>query len=214
VRVDPNARGVSRAGPSAFPVAPLDGNRVFLEAWTRLDARVYSHLNSFSWLLIDGHRALGVGFSPCPAQVIALTHADYPSGAPARFAYLDRYDVFRVVQASDAEKGPFTTLCEGKLARGQPLSVVLYELTTVPHQPLAIIDFDDWSSQLSTQLSPTAGCGVAENAVEFGLGDERPSSTAHLALTLAGTGIGRGWDSVAHAPGVYRNRVRIQRLAE
>ena len=33
----------------------------------------------------------------------------------------------------------------------------------------------------------------------------------HL-VELAGTGIGRGYDSVAHAAGNYRNRMRVEML--
>jgi hypothetical protein len=29
-------------------------------------------------------------------------------------------------------------------------------------------------------------------------------------VTLAGTSVGRGWDSVGHAPGTYRNRMKIE----
>jgi hypothetical protein len=41
---------------------------------------------------------------------------------------------------------------------------------------------------------------------------ERPSSLAEISLTLAGTAVGRGWDSVGHAVGTYRDRVWIEVL--
>jgi hypothetical protein len=40
-------------------------------------------------------------------------------------------------------------------------------------------------------------------------GDE-PTSPASLFITLAATSVGRGWDSVAHAAGTYRNRIAIE----
>jgi hypothetical protein len=50
------------------------------------------------------------------------------------------------------------------------------------------------------------------NAIEFGRGDARPTAPVSLFITLAGTSVGRGWDSVGHSPGVYRNRMRIELL--
>ena len=68
----------------------------------------------------------------------------------------------------------------------------------------------DWSAQASTQLSPTAGWGVPENAIEFSLNGDEPTSPASLFITLAATSVGRGWDSVGHAAGTYRNRITIE----
>lgn len=181
-----------------------------IDARTALQVPVFSHLNSFTRVSITGHRRLGLRFSPCPEVVVEVIHFDYPFGAPARFAYLDAGGTFRVVQASDAEKGPFTTLGEGPLARGEPLSVVLVEEGESPPRELATIVFRDWSRQLSTELSPTAGWGLPQNAFEFGLASNAPSSAAYLTLTLAGTSVGRGWDSVGHAAGSYTNRMEIR----
>jgi hypothetical protein len=36
------------------------------------------------------------------------------------------------------------------------------------------------------------------------------ASPATLFITLASTSVGRGFDSVGHTPGTYRNRMRIQ----
>jgi hypothetical protein len=60
----------------------------------------------------------------------------------------------------------------------------------------------------STELSPNPGWGLPQNAIEFSLPD--PASPANLFITLASTSVGRGFDSVSHAPGTYRNRIRIQ----
>ncbi|HEY3256642.1 MAG TPA: hypothetical protein VGJ91_21945, partial [Polyangiaceae bacterium] len=162
---------------------------------------------------ITGHRRLGLRFSPCPQLVVEVVHAEYPFGAPARFAYLDAHGMFRVVQATDAEKGPFSTLVEGPLSRGQPLAVELVELGDTPPRALATIVLRDWSLQLSTELSPTAGWGVPQNALEFGRTSSEPASAVYVNLTLAGTSVGRGWDSVGHRAGVYTNRLQISTKA-
>jgi hypothetical protein len=173
---------------------------------------VYSHLNSFTTVTVSGHRRLGLRFSPCPSEVIAFTHADYPTGAPARFAYVDAARRFRVVEATDAEKGPFTTLAEGNLSRDAILEIELLELEDEPVGAFARLELQDFASLLSTALSPTAGYGVAENAIQFGLASPDPASPAHLLLTLAATGVGRGWDSVGHAAGTYPNRIVLRSL--
>jgi hypothetical protein len=185
---------------------------VELEAWTRLAEPIYSHLNSFTTVTVSGHRRLALRFSPCPMALITVTHADYPAGAPARFAYVDAARRFHVVQAADAEKGPFTSLADGMLDVGAPLGIDLVELSE-GERTIARLEFLDFAAQLSTALSPTAGHGVSENAIEFGLGTTDPTSPAQILLTLAGSGIGRGWDSVGHRAGVYRNRVLLHREA-
>jgi hypothetical protein len=79
-------------------------------------------------------------------------------------------------------------------------------------EPVFRLTFHDWRSQLSTQLSPTAGWGVPVNAIEFSLQSDASDSPASVFLTLASTSIGRGYDSVGHRAGVYRNRVTIEPL--
>ncbi|HYQ01638.1 MAG TPA: hypothetical protein VER96_23355 [Polyangiaceae bacterium] len=190
-------------------VAVSSGGSARIEAQTLLEKTVFSHLNAYSAVSIRGHERLGLRFSPCPASVVEVTHSDYPFGAPARLAYLDASGTFRVVQASDAEKGPFTTLAEGPLARGEPLQVELVEMADSAKRTLSTIVFRDWSLQVSTELSPTAGWGLPQNAFEFGLESHDSSSPAYLDLTLAGTSVGRGWDSVGHGPGVYTNHMEI-----
>jgi hypothetical protein len=46
---------------------------------------------------------------------------------------------------------------------------------------------------------------LPENALAF----DRQGDAAFIHATLASTGVGRGFDSVRHAPGLYRNRVRV-----
>lgn len=185
--------------------------RVQLESSSRLVHPVYSHLNSFTTVTVTGHKRLGLRFSPCRTALITVTHADYPRGAPARFAYVDAAHRFHIAQATDAEKGPFTDLAEGSLARDETLAVDLVELDE-PEVPLARLELQDFESQLSTALSPTAGYGVPENAIHFGLETSESNSPAYLIFTLAATGMGRGWDSVAHAAGTYTNRVVLRSL--
>jgi hypothetical protein len=184
-------------------------DHVSLDAWTLLERPVYSHLNSFTSVTVSGHERLGLRFSPCPAGVIAVTHADYPAGAPARFAYVDASRHFHVVQATDAEKGPFIPLAEGILRADATLGIELVELGD-GSRTFARLEFTDFAGELSTALSPTAGYGVTENAVEFGVADAAPSSPAHLVLALAASGVGRGWDTVGHRAGAYRNRVTLR----
>ena len=179
-----------------------------LESLTAVAQPVYTHLNSYTTLAISGHRRLFLAFSPAPDARIEVLPADYPSGRPARFAYVDPDRTFRIVQASDAEKGPFTTLASGTLAPDAPISITLYDEDT----PVARITFDDFAAQASTELSPTAGWSVPQNAIELRRSGDAPSSFVDISLTLAGTSVGRGFDSVGHAPGVYRNRMRLERL--
>jgi hypothetical protein len=112
------------------------------------------------------------------------------------------------VQARKAEKGPFTTLGEGKLARGQPLAMTFRD----QGRPLFEVTLDDWSAQAGVQTSPTAGYGLPVNAIEFSLDGDSDRSAAGVWITLAATSVGRGWDSVGHAAGTYRNRMRVRTI--
>ncbi|MDC0936256.1 hypothetical protein OAS39_08200 [Pirellulales bacterium] len=190
---------------SLLDVNTTSTNSLYVDAVTSLDHEVYSHLNTFCRLDVRGHKQLFVSFSPCPEARIEVTFADYPDGSPARFAYLDAAGVFRVVEATSGEKGPFVELAKGPLERQDDLSITLHDAAT----PIGRIRLEDFAAQASTQLSPTAGWGVSENAIEFSLHDDRPDSGASFWITLAGTSIGRGWDSVGHAPGVYHNRMEF-----
>ena len=62
----------------------------------------------------------------------------------------------------------------------------------------------------SDGMSRSSGVRWCRNAIEFSLGDDRPTSPASVFVTLAGTSVGRGWDSVGHAAGTYRNRMTIE----
>jgi len=192
--------------------ATCDGSDLWVEArdgaatvvaHRRLEDRVYSHLNTFCQIDVEGARKLALAFSPAPDVPIEVRRADYPVGRPARFAYFTEDRLFHVVEASSGEKGPFRVLAAGPLRRGWSLVITLLDAG----EPVCRIVLDDWAAQASTALSPTAGWGVPQNAIEFGLGE---GGDASIYITLAATSVGRGWDSVGHAAGVYRNRMRIE----
>jgi hypothetical protein len=176
-----------------------------LESFSRLARKIYSHLNSFTAVEIAGHGQLSLCFSPCPERRIEIRPADYPVGRPGRSAYMDAQGVFHVVEASTGEKGPFRELARGPLSRGDPLSISVFDGQT----PACTITLDDWPAQADTTLSPTAGWGLPTNAIEFHLAGEA-SSPAEIFVTLAATSVGRGWDTVGHSAGTYRNRMRVE----
>ena len=201
------AYDVPRQGAATLSVeAESNGDAIVLDAASRLDRPVYSHLNAFCDIEVRGHRRLSLAFSPCPGAPIEVRHHDYPFGRPARFAFVTADRTFRVVEASSGEKGPFRTLAEGRLERGQPLAITLND----QGRAVARLTLDDFAAQADTTPSPTAGWGVPVNAIEFSLADDAPSSPASIFVTLAGTSVGRGWDCVGHAEGTYRNRVRLE----
>jgi hypothetical protein len=194
-------------GPATLRVAAeREPQTIKVEAWSRLERLVYSHLNSFCDFEVRGHRKLALEFSPCPGIPIEVRRPNYPVGRPARFAFVEADRTFRVVEASSGEKGPFHSLARGRLAPQATLTITLLD----QGRAIARISLDDWSSQAGTALSPTAGWGVPENAIEFSLSDDSPSSPVSIFVTLAGTSVGRGWDCVGHNPGTYRNRIRLE----
>jgi hypothetical protein len=134
-----------------------------------------------------------------------VQHFDYPVGDPARFAYLDDAGRFHVVEASSGEKGPFRELAQGPLSRGEPLALTLLD----GDEPIMRITLLDFSAQASTAVSPTAGWHVPVNAIEFSRDSTDPRSAASFFVTLAGSSVGRGFDSVGHGAGGYRNRMRV-----
>ncbi|MEN9360346.1 MAG: hypothetical protein RL095_1881 [Verrucomicrobiota bacterium] len=181
-------------------LAHMDGFDI--EALSQEDNEVYSHLNSFCQFRLAAVGRLSLSFSPCPGSRIEIVESDYPVGRPARFAYVDRHRIFHVVEAASAEKGPFRTLAEGRLSDDELLTMSLY----CEGRELFTIEMADWARQASTQLSPSAGWGLPENAIEFRLKHQ----TAWISCTLAGTSVGRGFQSVGHRAGSYRNRLRLR----
>ena len=155
-----------------------------------------------------GFGKLSLSFSPCAEERIEILPSDYPVGKPARAAYMTEDGFFRVVQATSGEKGPFHLLAEGRLKRGEPLAITFYD----GDKTACRVTLEDWSAQAGTALSPTAGWGFPVNAVEFFLDDSVLFPTAYVYVTLAATSVGRGWDTVGHTAGVYRNCVKIEPL--
>lgn len=178
-----------------------DADGIDIDAISELPAPVYSHLNSFTSIEVPFEAS--VSFGPTGATRFLIEPADYPSGRPTKLAYLDAQLGFHVVRSNDAEKGPFTELAGGHLGRGDALTL---ELRPRDDSDAGCrITFQDWSAQVSTEASPTAGWGVPQGSIEF-----FSNGTGLVLLTLADTGPGRGFDSVGHAGGTYRNRVRVE----
>ncbi len=200
----------ANGGPASLSVREATTHAVRIEAQAALAKPLYSHLNSFCRLEVWGHERLSVTFSPCGDRRIEVTYSQYPAGRPMRFAYLDAAGTFHVVEANSGEKGPFRELARGPLPRDEGLAITLHD----GDEPVGRVTLADFAAQASTQTSPTAGWGVPENAIEFALTADRPGSAATFWITLAGTSVGRGWDSVGHAAGVYRNRIEFLPLSK
>lgn len=189
---------------SVLNVSSPNASEIEIEAVTHLPNPIFTHLNAFTQVTIGGHRRLSIGFSPIPDARFEVTHAGYPFGEPAQFAYLDRGRVLHVVRARSGEKGPYEELGRG-VVEG-PITVTFYDVD----ERLFDLELADFTAQASTERSPAAGWGVPENAIEFGRLSEDPRSPASIFVTLAATSVGRGWSSVGHAAGTYRNRLVIR----
>lgn len=185
-----------------FPVSQQIGE-VRCDSWSCITKETYSHLNDFCALVIEGHRNLSIAFSPCQEIRIPITPADYPTGRPARFAYLNTDQTLNVVEARSGEKGPFRILAQGPLLKGEKLAILLFD----GEKLITTWTLGDWSRQLSSDLSPSAGWKVPANAIQFRRSGDAKDSLVEIFITLAGTGIGRGWETVGHRAGVYRNKM-------
>jgi hypothetical protein len=179
----------------------LHDGAIELDARSRLAAPIYSHANHFAEITLRGHRKLTVSFSPKPGQRIELP----PSGAPVRFAYVDSANVFHLVDARKQNLGPFTEILAAPLPADHALAVVLHD----GDRAVFRIDLPDFAGQASTQLSPNAGWGVPENAIELMRGGTSDDAAALITFSLAATPVGRGAPSVGHAAGIYRDRLTI-----
>jgi hypothetical protein len=195
---------------SAITFAPTaEDGALRLTSFTPLPNDTYSHVNTYCYFEISEHESLSLSFSPCPDDEIDVLPADYPTGRPSRFAYLDSSNAFRVVEATSGEKGPYRPLASGKLKRGEPLTIIFRD----HGQPVAWITLEDWSKQVSTELSPTAGWNVPMNAIEFRRFYDNPAAPAAIWVTLAATAVGRGYETVGHRAGTYRNTIVFRTIA-
>ncbi len=183
-------------------VATKDAKGLDIEAVSTLPQPVYSHLNTFATIHVPFEAS--VAFGPTGPQTFPIEPSDYPSGRPMQLAYLGADMALHVVRASDAEKGPFVELAKARLGRDEPLTIEIRHKDGSPGT--CKLTFKDWASQVSTEPSPTAGWGVPQNSIQL---LSRGNNDALIVLTLAETGPGRGWHSVGHAEGTYRNRIRV-----
>ncbi len=188
--------------------APTPEGLLQLTAFTPVAEDTFSHLNTYCYFEISGHKRLSFSFSPCPNAEIEVLPADYPVGRPTRLAYLDEASRFAVVEAKSGEKGPFRELAGGPLGRGEPLTIVVRD----GGHPVVRITLEDWSKQLSTSISPCAGWRLPMNAIEFQRLYDSPSAPGGIWITLAGTSVGRGWETVGHRAGIYRNALAFEKL--
>jgi hypothetical protein len=197
--------GVETSGPewvafyrsdfsSRLSVNAKNSKVVTLESTAHLVSPLYSHLNAYCHLSVTTPGPVSIVFSPCPDTPIEVRF-------PARHAHLAE-DGFHVVEAATGAKGPFTELASGPLTRGEPVSLTF----VIDNTPRFRFELKDWSSEASTELSPTAGWGVPMNSIEL-WPSERGCS---VVITLAGTSVGRGWDSVGHREGIYRGRMLVE----
>lgn len=187
-------------GHSTLLVTQADDGFV-VDAQSDVPTDIYSHLNSFTSLQFAGTGAQ-LAFSATGDTWFDIVPADYPTGRPARMATLYADGRLRVVEASDGEKGPFHTLAEGMTSNTGPLILRLRLASGAE----CSFEFADWAAQASTALSPSAGWGMPQNSIQFFAG----ATHSLILFTLADTGPGRGWESVGHAHGGYRNRVRVR----
>lgn len=195
---------------SFLEVAAISPVSASINGRIRLSEDVYSHLNYWCAFTVRGHRKLSLSFSPCPDKRFEVLPHDYPVGRPIRFAYVDLDGCFRVAEASTGEKGPYSVLTSGYVEPTEALVITLHD----DGRPVARLTFEDWFAQAGLSLSPTAGWGLPVNAIEFMRNGEAQEASCSVYLCLAATSVGRGWDTVGHAAGVYSNRVKIEPVGD
>lgn len=187
--------------PGVVQLQRLSATQLAVESRRTLATPVYSHLNHAWAAHVHGPRGRWwIRFGDSEAQEV-LAH-DYPVGRPTRFATLREDGRLEIVEASSAEKGPFKTLDVVEASASLGLTIGCDETTLVR------LTLQDWSGQVSLQRSPTAGWGLPENAIEFWR--QEGGTGIWISASYAATSVGRGWDSVGHAAGTYRNRIRIE----
>jgi hypothetical protein len=199
---DPLEGAPQLAGPGRR--AALSHGPDSVDATTVLPHPVASHLSRFTDVFLEGTTRPGVHFAGTAEGVVfPFEPFDYPKGRPAHFAFVRGADLV-VARGTDAEKGPFVPLAGGPLPDGV-LRFTLFDGAA----PLCTVAFLDFAAQADVDSeSPTAGEGVAPNVIQFGLPGQGPARPM-LHLSLAETSIGGGLETVRHASGTYRNRIRV-----
>lgn len=183
----------------------LDHRRIEIDAETTLDRDESSHLNAWFEVRLSSAAGLRLRLDPRAGSPLEFRRWGGFLRRPAQFASLHDDGTLRVHEAARAEKGPFREIARGALARGEPL-VLTIERHARPWMRVTLLDF---ASQASTDPSPTAGWGIPQNAIEWGGG-----GGAWISASLAGTSIGRGFDTVGHAAGTYRSRVIVETFGD
>jgi hypothetical protein len=182
-------------------IATKDAKGLDIEATSKLPRAIHSRLNAFATIHVPFETSLS--FSPTGKAKFAIDSADESAASQLHFAYLGPDLVFRMVRSSNAGPGQYTELARGHLGRDEPLTI------EIRHKDGSTgtcrLTFKDWSSQLSTEPSPAGGPGIPQNSIQL---VPRGKETSIL-LTLAEPGPGRGWQSVGHAEGTYKNRIRV-----
>jgi len=189
--------------PARMVVKKGEGSTTIVAA-SELETERFAHLSPYSQVGVGPVEEPVLRLEPCGDVPIAVRPRDYPFGMPVRVAVVDAERRFRVVEASSAEKGPYTTLCEGHLGPDDALVVEVHDGDV----PRVRIEWLDYARQLSTRPSPAAGWGMPENALLFW----RDGDGVVLVPSLASTGTGIGWASATLSAGVYRNRMVITDL--
>ena len=177
------------------------GGAIALDSRSRISRPIFSHDNSFAELTVQGHHQLSVAFSPVPDKHIEAA----PATAPARFAYLDASGIFHLAKADQQKRGPYTELGAGRLGKGEPLVLTLFD----DDKPVFRVSLDDFAAQASTDLSPTAGSGIPMNVISLVRGGDAESAPVLITFSLAATTVGRGTQTVGYAAGVYRDRITV-----
>ncbi|MDF2696260.1 MAG: hypothetical protein K0S65_4643, partial [Labilithrix sp.] len=183
-------------------VATKDAKGLDIEALSKLSHPVFSHLNAFTMIHVPFETSLS--FSATGPERFSVEQADDPPGRPQQLAYLGADIAFHVIRTTESNRaGPYTELAKGHLGRDEPLAIEIRHKDGSSGS--CRLTFKDWASQVSTEPSPSAGWGVPQNSIQF----VAHGKEAMIVLTLAETGPGRGWLSVGHAEGTYKNRIRV-----
>ncbi|HVY49621.1 MAG TPA: hypothetical protein VHB21_27195, partial [Minicystis sp.] len=180
-------------GPASIAVD--EGGPVEIEAVSTLPSDVDASSNAWATLTLE--YAAVLSFGPTGKKQFRLDPADQASAR--QLAVLDADGTFRVLRARGPVAAP-DALARGRLASGAPL---VLDVRHAKGGAGCRFTFDDWSREASTAPSPTRGAGLPENGIFFSV----RGKTAIVRFALADGGA--AYRTVAHAAGVYRNRVHV-----